>query len=377
MKRTLAIILTLVLLVSVCPLGLFTITASAATTYTDHSTGFQFTLVNSKANIVGYLGTETNLVIPSVVTYGTQYDVRYIGDYAFTYCASLTSITIPDGVTSIGGSVFYGCSNLTSITVDSNNKYYSSQDGVLFNKDKTRLIQYPAGKASTTYTIPDGVTSIGYSVFSDCISLTSITIPDSVTSIDSNAFRYCSSLKTVYYGGTEARWNAISINDDNDPLLNADIKFCHSYEMVKEGSIRREGVNKYGKYQSAGVRYKGRLSKEMHESATEIGFIAAPTHFLNGMTLSEYYKSENNVAITAKVKAEGMKDLIYAPITDENGRNYYDYQLVITGLTREGVTENILDTEISACMYAKIDGETIYTETMAYSYNDIAALYNK
>ena len=96
----------------------------------------------------------TSVTIPTGVT--------SIGNYAFAYCSSLTSITIPDGVTSIGDQTFNGCSSLTSVT------------------------------------IPDGVTSIGHYAFSGCSSLTSVTIPNSVTSIGNWAFNGCYYLKDFW-----------------------------------------------------------------------------------------------------------------------------------------------------------------------------------
>ena len=131
----------------------------------------------------------TSIIIPDSIT--------SIGDFAFENCSGLTSITIPDSVTSIGDHAFYNCSSLTSITVSENNKYFSSLNGVLFNKDKTELITYPIGNERTEYTIPDSVTSIGNFIFYNCSSLTSITIPDSVASIGNSAFYNCSSLTNI------------------------------------------------------------------------------------------------------------------------------------------------------------------------------------
>jgi len=100
-------------------------------------------------------------------------------------------------VTGIGRYAFSGCSSLTSINVDNNNEYYSSSGGVLFDKNQTILICYPAGKTESNYTVPNSVTTIGDSAFLDCSALTSVTIPDSVTSIREHAFYYCSSLASV------------------------------------------------------------------------------------------------------------------------------------------------------------------------------------
>ena len=131
----------------------------------------------------------TSITIPNSVT--------SIGGCAFHNCTGLTSITIPDSVTSIGGWAFNGCTGLTSINVASGNNYYSSNNGVLFNKKKTALIRYPEGKSQTSYTIPNSVTSIGNYAFCGCSGLTSITIPNSVTSIGNYAFWGCSGLTSI------------------------------------------------------------------------------------------------------------------------------------------------------------------------------------
>ena len=131
----------------------------------------------------------TSVTIPNSVT--------SIGDYSFYGCRGLTSVAIPNSVTSIGEGVFWGCIGLEIINVDTGNQNYSSADGVLFNKDKTTLYCYPAGKKTIDYQIPNSVTSIRMAAFSWCSALTSVTIPNSVTSIGDNAFEYCRSLTSV------------------------------------------------------------------------------------------------------------------------------------------------------------------------------------
>lgn len=131
----------------------------------------------------------TSIKIPNSVT--------SIGIWAFMDCTSLASITIPNSVTDIGPSAFNGCTSLTSITVDPNNKNYSSKDNVLFNKNKTKLIQYPTGNTRTAYTIPNSVTSIEERAFEDSTNLTNVTIPNSVTNIDDFAFSGCTGLTSI------------------------------------------------------------------------------------------------------------------------------------------------------------------------------------
>ena len=131
----------------------------------------------------------TELTIPNSVT--------TIGEDAFGACEYLTTLNIGSGVTSIGDGPCYGCTRLTKITVSGENLYYKSVYNVLFTKDGTRLIQYPAGSTATSYTIPNSVTTIGNYAFEWCINLTEVTIPNTVTSIGTCAFSDCTGLTTM------------------------------------------------------------------------------------------------------------------------------------------------------------------------------------
>ena len=179
--------------------------------------------------------------------------VTSLGDWAFELCAELTGITIPKSLISIGRFTFGACRSLTSISVDSGNPAFSSQDGVLYNKDRTTLIMCPAKKTSVSIadsvttigekafsgcgklksiSLPASVTSIGNSAFVGCSGLTNLTLPSSVKTVGAYAFQYCTalesvfvpksvtsigmwafidcdSLATVYYAGSREEWEAL------------------------------------------------------------------------------------------------------------------------------------------------------------------------
>ncbi len=132
---------------------------------------------------------------------------------------SSTSYVISDSVTSIDDYAFRDCTSLESITVDENNQYYSSDEyGVLFNKDKTELIQYPEGNSSTSYTIPDSVPELNNFAFENCTKLESVSIPDSVTSIGWWSFYGCTSLESI----TVDEKNQYYSSDEDGVLFNKD-----------------------------------------------------------------------------------------------------------------------------------------------------------
>lgn len=145
-------------------------------------------------NSVTSIGEEAFTGCISLTSITIPNSVKSIGNSAFYCCYSLTSITIPESVTSIGGGILRECSGLTSIIVETGNQFYDSRENcnAIIETESNLML---AGCMNTF--IPNGVTSIGESVFDCCGGLTSITIPESVTSIGRNAFGACRNLTSV------------------------------------------------------------------------------------------------------------------------------------------------------------------------------------
>ena len=146
------------------------------------------------------------LVIPEEVNYeGKSYTVDRIEWMAFDFCKTLTKVRIPKTIVDIKHyanyedckNPFRGCTSLESIEVDEANPNMCSVDGVLFNKDATWLFCYPAGLRNETYTVPDGVTTLGGDAFAYNPYLLSVHMPNSVTRMAFGIFSNCKSLKSV------------------------------------------------------------------------------------------------------------------------------------------------------------------------------------
>ena len=216
--------------------------------------------------LIGYVGTETALTLPENYN-GQNYEINQyafcrcssltsvtipdsvttIGDEAFWYCSNLTSVAIGDSVTTIGDEAFYNCSNLTSVTIG--DSVTTIGELAFYNCSNLTCVTIPESATTigrsafancsslTSVTLPNSVTTIGAYTFSDCSSLTSVTIgdtittigegafencsnlksvtiPDSVITIGERAFSYCSKLTSITFEGTVAQWNSITKGSD-------------------------------------------------------------------------------------------------------------------------------------------------------------------
>jgi hypothetical protein len=155
---------------------------------------FTYTINNGTITITKYTGSGGAVTIPDTIN---GLPVTSLGVNAFINCSNMTSLTIGTNVTSIAAyALDTGYLSFTAIMVNPLNPVYSSEDGVLFNKSQTTLIQCPQGKAGS-YTIPNSVTNIGSTAFQDCNILTNVAIPNSVTSIGQYAFQSCWNLTSA------------------------------------------------------------------------------------------------------------------------------------------------------------------------------------
>ena len=197
-------------------------------------------------------------------------NVTYIGEDAFLNCWELQSIELPKKVEHIGVDVFSGCYKLEAINVPDDTEFFSSIDGVLFDKEKKRLIRYPLARTGS-YTIPNGVETIGEGAFKNCkltkvdipagvkllepfafdeSDITSIVLPSGVTEIGNyaisgcekltkvelplsieyiapRAFRDSTNVTDVYYYGTEAQWKAL--DDVEDPFFSDSVRMHYNW----------------------------------------------------------------------------------------------------------------------------------------------------
>ena len=252
-------------------------------------------------------------------------EVTQFGDYAFYFCSSLESITIPEGVTSIGKYIFYGCSSLMEF-----NGKFASEDGKSLIVDGV-LSSFARGCGLTEYTIPEGVTSIGLGVFENCSDLVSITMPNSVTSIGDWAFNRCSSLASITIDGV------VSIGERA-------LSMCSSLQSVTIPSVTYIG-------DSAFFDCKSLESVTIGKGASSIG-----AHAFNGCSnLAEVYCK----ATTPPSGDYAMFDY------NASGRKIYVPRASVEAYKEARYWRNYADYIVR---YEFEDGEVVYPETQKIYY---------
>lgn len=248
---------------------------------------------------------------------GTEYvvpdGVREIGVCAFVWCGQLTYISLPDGLESLGDCAFWNCSNLQrldlpgslnqigrwsmglcwrleEVSIPGENDFYASIDGVLYLESMKELILYPAFSQRPEFVVPDGVERIGDYAFAYASGLNAISLPHTLKSIGYSAFLGCDTLTDVDYAGAELEWACLSIDTENEPLLNAEMHFAHhgpvtgicgadlSWTLDVDGILSISGAGIMDDYSPGGAPWNSLCSRitevSISDSVTHIGSYA-------------------------------------------------------------------------------------------------------
>ena len=236
--------------------------------------------------------------------------VEKIPSNLFCNCESLTSVTIGSNVTSIGDNAFLDCKGLVEINYNARaaectEDSFGSGDGlkVTFGDSVERIPDciFQDCPGLTSVTIGSSATTIGHYAFNRCTGLTSIKIPESMTNIGYMAFSGCMSLADVYYGGSERQWNAITIDDGNDRLLQAN-RHCEGKETLALPTVKPSYVGASGKPYIYWSAVDGANRYEVYRSGSKDGTYS----FLGSTANLNYTDSKANAGTTYYYKVKAL-----------------------------------------------------------------------
>jgi len=334
--------------------------------------------------LITYPAAKTVFSIPDSVT--------SIADYAFCYCSAMTSITIPKNVVSIGYDVFWNCTGLASITVDSANTAYTDVDGVLYDKNKTRLILCPSQKTSCD--IPDTVTVIQSRAFWKCTAITSITLPNSIVTINNNAFNGCSSLTSiiipdgvtslnygVFHGCTALESITIPASVTQFGNQNGDDIFKDSPDILTIYGYTGSAAETYAEKKSITFSSIGVYVEPPETPSITVNFKAgsclqgetAPTQTVtasvsDGGTLSYQWYVSTTGSNTDGTAISGATSASYTPSTDVVGTKYY--YVVVTN-TKNAETGSATSEKASGVVSITVKAPSHHFAIQTFTYGGV------
>ena len=161
--------------------------------------------------------------------------VEVINNGVFKYCPNLKSLHLPANLTTIGEENVYQCYSMETISIDPSNEKFMVEDNVLFTKDKKQLVLYPPGNKRTSYSIPEGVKTIGKYAFQSTKYLTDVIFSNTITYVDIGAFQEASALKNVQLSSSVLSFNSLVFQN------------CESFKSIQFNTSMTE-INDYTFY---------------------------------------------------------------------------------------------------------------------------------
>ena len=228
------------------------------------------------------------------------------------------AVTIPAETTGIRTGAFQGCMGVTGYQVEKGSKSFAAQDGVLYNKKMTTLVQCPMWTEGD-FAIPKSVSTIGDGAFTNCMLLTSVMVPTSVKKVGAQAFAGCLSLTDVYYAGTEKQWNAIWVQEGNDIFSQAEIHYNYKWTL-RPVTAKAEYIASTGKPYIKWEAVTGAVKYEVYRSGSKNG-----TYKLLGTTEKLNY--------TDKTASAGYTYFYKVKAVNAAGSKS-DYSAVVAGVCR-------------------------------------------
>lgn|GEM_PF-6002286 len=294
--------------------------------------------------------------------------IKYIGNNAFSNCTMIERITLPYSVTNIGNRIFDGCEKLTAVNVDEYNDYFSSLDGVLYNKDKTELVLCPIGIGLKSFTVPGHVKKIReYAFYSS--KLERVEIPSSVISIGKYAFYKCFSLKEVVFHkgiekiGSYAFWNCYRLTD---------VALPNTVKLIENQAFRYCNALKKAQILNANADIAPDAFLNCHASFSIVGYEGSTAYQYavnNNISFESLGKEPNGVIINKEfTKAQASGDTISVTVSIELISS--EMVLIIAGYDENGRLLSVLKREVNSS--GALD--SIYNDTFELAKKNISKI---